>query len=149
MGLHSWWIGSIILLTLGVIFAAAAAVLKAYSSRDTRHGKITEARVVEIIAQPRTGEAALSEFRNRQAAVFEFYAEGRLYKVTDSTDEYPCPYYMNQRLKICYHPAEPEKFSVVQENRWSRIAFGMSYLSIVCILLGCLFFLMHASRIEL
>lgn len=147
--LDSWWIGSIILLTFGALFAAAAAVLKAYSLRDTRGGKITEARVVDIVAEPRTGEAALSEFRNRQAAVFEFYAEGKLVKVMDKTDKYPCPYYMNQRLKICYDPSNPEVFSVVQVNKWSRVAFGMNYLSIVCILLGCLFFLMHASRVEL
>ena len=54
--LDSWWIGSIILLTFGALFAAAAAVLKAYSLRDTRGGKITEARVVDIVAEPRTGD---------------------------------------------------------------------------------------------
>lgn len=147
--LHSWWIGSIILLILGAVFAVVAVVLKAYGNRDTRHGKVTEARVVDIVAEPRTGEAALSEFRNRQAAVFEFYAEGKLIKVMDKTDRYPCPYYMNQRLKICYDPSNPENFSIVQVNKWSRVAFGMNYLSIMCIVLGCLFFLMHASRVEL
>ena len=84
--LNNWWIGSCILFILGVVFAAAAAVLKYYAGRDTRHGRIAEARVVDIVAEERTGDAALSEFRNRQAAVFEFYADGKLIKITDKND---------------------------------------------------------------
>ena len=147
--LNSWWIGSCILLVLGVLFAAVTVVLKGYGNRDIRHRRITEARVVDIIAEPRTGDAALSEFRNRQAAVFEFYADGNLGMIMDKKDTYPCPYYMNQRLKICYDPANPEDFFIVQVNKWNRIALGMNYLSIVCIVMGCIFFLLHASRVEL
>lgn len=146
---NNWWTGSCILLILGLIFAAVTILLRYYASKETRHGRMTEARVVDIIPEERTGEAALSEFKNRQAAVFEFYAEGKLIKVTDKNDTYPSPFYMGQRLKICYNPEHPEEFFIVQVNKWSRIAFGMNYLSIICFVLGCLFFLMHASRVQL
>lgn len=147
--LNNWWIGSCIFLIMGVIFAVASAVLNYWSNRETRHLRVTEARVVDIIAEPRTGDAAFSEFRNRQAAVFEFFADGKLIKQKDSKDTYPCPYYMNQRLKICYDPENPEQFFVLQVNKWNRAAFGMSYLSVVCFVLGFILFFMYAARIEL
>lgn len=147
--LNNWWIGSCILLVFGLLFAIASIILKYISNRDTHHLKITEARVVDIVTEPRVGEAANSEFRNYQVAVFEFFADGKLIKQKDKSNTYPCPYYLNQRLKICYDPENPEDFSIVQINRWNRVSFAMNYLSVVCFVLGCILFLMHASRIEL
>lgn len=147
--LNNWWIGSCILLLFGLLFAAVSLIMKYLGSRETRHLRVTEAKVVDIVAEPRTGSAAYSEFRNRQAAVFEFYADGKLIKLKDKSDTYPCPYYIGQRLKICYDPANPQDFSIVQVNKWNRAAFAMNYLSVVCFVLGCILFLMHASRVEL
>lgn len=146
---YNWWISSLILLVLGGCFAIVAVIMKQYGKRGERNLKHTEARVVDIVAEPRTGDFALSEFKNRQAAVFEFYAEGKLFKVTDKKDTYPCPYYLNQRVKIRYNPENPEEFSVVYTSKWDRASYGMNYLSIICVLFGCLFFLMHAARVEL
>lgn len=146
---NNWWIGSCILLVLGLLFAIASVILKYFSNRETQHLKITEARVVDIVAEPRQGSAAYSEFRNRQAAVFEFFADGKLIKCKDKSDTYPCPYYIGQRLKLSYDPKNPEECSVVQVNKWSRVAFGMNYLSVVCFVMGCILFLMYASRVEL
>lgn len=146
--MDNWWISSCIFLAMGVVFALASLLAKGYAGRNERHLKQAEARVVDILTETRTGNQVKSEFNGRQTAVFEFFADGKLFKVPDQTEAYPCPYYMNQKVKILYDPHNPEEFFVVKQNRLKRIIFGMNYMSVMCVLLGCILFLMHASRIE-
>lgn len=146
---HELWTASCVLLLLGFLCGAAGAALGWYRrSREMYRGH-AEARVVELAIERKTGEASLSEFRNRQVAVFEFYAGGKLIKVRDKSDVYPCPYYMNQRVRICYDPADPQQFQI--EER-SVLQLAEKLLQLACaglILAGAVAFLMYASRAEL
>ena len=108
-----------------------------------------EARVVDVITVPRTGDASLSEFRNRQAAVFEFYAGGKLIKVTDPADTYPCPYQMHQKVNISYELSDPKDFRILEKNKWVNAGRVLYISGIIFLCLGCLCFLLHAERVEL
>lgn len=146
---HEIWTVSCVLLVLGLLCAAVASVLKYYAEQKIRYSGRAEAKVVNIVTEPRSGNASLSEFRNRQAAVFEFYAGGKLIKVTDPADTYPCPYRMHQTVHICYNPENPTEFELMEKSRWKLAASVVNVLGITGILSGCGLFLLYASRIPL
>ena len=128
--------------------AAAGICLKYYGEQIEPLKGRAEARVVDIVTVPRTGEATLSEFRNRQAAVFEFYAGGKLIKVTDPADTYPCPYQMHQKVNISYEPSDPKDFRILEKNRWVNAGKVLYICGIFFLCFGCLCFLLHAARVE-
>ena len=99
-----FWSISCVMLVLAVIMAIAAMVLKYTGNSKERYTGHADARVVDIVMEPRNGTYSLSQFYNRQAAVFEFYADGKLVKVKDTEDVYPTPYHMNQKIRILYNP---------------------------------------------
>ncbi len=144
---NALWTISCVVFVLGFICGAAGLFLKYYSQKNENYKGHAEARVVDIIAEPRKGAASLSEFRNRQVAVFEFYAGGRLIKVKDPADTYPCPYHLNQRIRINYDIDEPEHFYIEGKNPWKHLASAVSMLGVACIVAGCVLFLMYAARI--
>lgn len=143
------WNLSCIMFVLGIICAAAGIVLKYRGMSQERYRGHAEARVVDIVMEPQEGTYSLSQFYNKQTAVFEFFAEGKLIKVKDSSEAYLTPYRMNQKVKILYNPKNPEQFCVAGINRWMMLARGANAGAVVCLAAGCVFFLMHAARIEL
>lgn len=145
---NEMWTASCILLVFGAVFAGAGTLLKYYSLRGERYTGRAEARVVDIVMEPRTGKSSLSEFRNSQVAVFEFFADGKLVKVKDRLDTYPSPYYINQKVEICYNQNNPQEYQILKKNRWKQLAGCMNVLSIVSILAGCVLFLLYAARVR-
>lgn len=143
------WIMSCVLIALGIVCVAAGMFVSYYAQRNERYKGKAEARVVDIVPEPRTGSASLSEFRNRQVAVFEFYAGGHLIKVRDPADTYPCPYHMNQRIPVRYDPGDPQKFYVAGKSGGKILASAANILGVLLILGGCALFLFYASGVEL
>lgn len=144
---NALWAISCVVLALGFICGGAGLFFRYYSRRNESYKGHAEARVVDIVAESRKGQASFSEFHNRQAAVFEFYAGGKLIKVKDPTDTYPCPYHLNQRIRINYDIDEPEHFYIEGKNRWEQLASAVSILGVTCIVAGCVLFLLYAARI--
>ncbi len=142
---HELWTASCVLLMLGFLCGAAGVALGWYRRGREPYHAHAEARVVEIAIERRTGEASLSEFRNRQVAVFEFYAGGKLVEVRDASNAYPCPYHMNQRVSICYDPSDPQRFAVaghgISELAQKLLRFACAGL----VLAGAAVFLIYAS----
>lgn len=141
------WIISCILFLLGAVFAAAGAMLKYYGSTLEKYDGHTEGRVVDIIQEPRTGEASRSEFRNHQVAVIEFFAGGKPVKVKARWDAYRSPYILNQKLKIRYNTENPQEYHVQRPNKWTRWGICINLIGVADILAGCLLFLLFASGV--
>lgn len=143
---HDLWVASCLVLILGVVFAAAGGVLKYLSRRNETYKGHAEARVVDILPERRVGPASLSEFHSRQVAVFEFFAGGKPVKVRDTADTYPCPYTMNQRIRICYNPEDPREYAVETADRRERLGSVLNLLGVAAILAGCILFWIYAVR---
>lgn len=144
---HELWNASIVLLVSGGLCVLAALVCNACSHRYLPYPSRTEARVVDIVAVPREGDAALSEYHNRLAAVFEFYADGRPVKVVDTTEAYPCPYRKNERIQICYDPVDPKRHKVIKKDKWKVRSKRFNRLGILLVLAGCGLFLFYAFSV--
>ena len=144
---HELWNASIVFLILGGLCFLAAQICNACSYRYLRYPSRAEARVIDIVAVPREGNAALSEYHNRLAAVFEFYADGRPIKVIDATETYPCPYRKNERVQICYDPNDPKRHEVIKKDKWKILSQRFNRLGILLLLTGCGLFLFYAHSV--
>lgn len=143
------WNVSCILIILGFLCVLAGEAVKLLLHRDGLYTGRAQAKVVDIVARPRSAQASLSEFRNNQVAVFEFFANGRPVKVNDTADTYPCPYRMNQSVTVCYNPAKPEQFCIAPHDKRRLAARALGAGGAVLILAGCALFLMYAARVRL
>ncbi|MCD7762011.1 MAG: DUF3592 domain-containing protein [Lachnospiraceae bacterium] len=144
----SLWIKGVICIILGLAADIAGLVLKFYSAQKRPYAGYADAKVVEIIPVERDRNAE-AYFRNRQAAVFEFFADGKLIKLVDQEDAYPCPYELGQRIQLCYDPDDPEKYVVLHENKEHFQTIALNSLGVLLIVAGVLLFLRYAMRYNL
>ncbi|MCC8050548.1 MAG: DUF3592 domain-containing protein [Clostridiales bacterium] len=145
---NSLWIKGIVCIFLGLAADIAGLILKIYGERQRPYDGYTEAKVVDIIPIERERYAE-ARFRNRQAAVFEFFSDGKLIKLIDKEDIYPCPYQLGQRIRICYDRNDPEKYIVIRNDKPRWRATALNILGMVLVLAGVLMFLMYAQRYHL
>lgn len=146
---NALWSISLLFIFLGILLAGAGVLLKLLAQKNEVYKGRAEARVVDIVTEPRKGEASLSEFRNYQVAVFEFYAGGHLVKVRDSADTYPCPYYRGQKVRIAYDESAPEHFQIEDRNIFCQLGSAANLLSAGFILAGFLLFFLYASGVRI
>ena len=143
------WNVSCLLFVLGFLCVLAGEAVKFLFRQNGPYAARAQAKVVDIVARPRSAEASLSEFHNNQVAVFEFFANGRPVKVSDTADTYPCPYHMNQSVTVCYNPAKPEQFCIAPHDKRRLVTRTLGVVGVVLILAGCALFLMYAARVQL
>ncbi|MCD7882456.1 MAG: DUF3592 domain-containing protein [Lachnospiraceae bacterium] len=139
------WIKGAVLVVLGLIADIAGLIVKTYSAYRRPYEGYTEAKVVDIISVERDRNAE-SRYRNRQAAVFQYFAEGKLVKVVDSEDAYPCPYKLGQRVRLCYDSENPEKYKVLREEKMRYRSIALNVIGVILIMAGVLMFLAYAMR---
>ncbi len=143
------WTASFVCFIFAVVLAAASAVCRHMEKTRRTYAGRTRGHVVHIITEPADGEKNRTEFHDRQYAVIEFFAQGRLVKVKSQATTYPCPYYVGQSLELCYDPGTPERYQILTERKWellSALAYGFS-LGLAAV--GVILFLMFAGRYEL
>lgn len=143
---HGYWIASCILLAFGALGMTGGAIWRALQERKDANLRFTVARVVEIINEPGMRKAVQSQFCNADIAVFEYYADGKLIKVRDKKETYPCPYQLNQSFKICYYPDKPEEFMFVERDTRKIMAVLLERAGIGFIILGCILFFIYVKR---
>ncbi|MCC8137479.1 MAG: DUF3592 domain-containing protein [Clostridiales bacterium] len=144
----SLWIKGVICIVLGLAAYIAGLILKLYSTQKRPYAGCADARVVDIIPVERDRNAE-AQFRNRQAAVFEFFADGKLIKLVDKEDAYPCPYELGQHLRLCYDPGNPEEYTILRESKQYYQGIALNVLGVVLIVAGVLMFLRYALRFTL
>ncbi len=134
------------LIVIGLLTVVAGIVLNTYNTVASRpYQGVTEAKVVEILSMERDPNEA-AEFRSMQAAVFEFYADGKLMKVVDKSAPYPCPYELNQRVTICYDPDYPVMFKVIHRENRRIFSIVLNIMGVILLLIGVFIFLRYAVR---
>jgi len=142
------WIEGIVFIILGLIAEIAGSILKVLNATKRPYIGYAEAKVVDIIPVERD-RYAQARFRNRQAAVFEFFADGKLIKIVDREDIYPCPYRINQRVCLSYDPEEPQNYCIIGKEQMHILAVALNAIGVFFILLGCLLFVRYAMRFHL
>ena len=76
------WTASLFLVILGFLLLIAGALCRVYVNyKEPRRGRVT-ARVVDLLLQEPVSQDQIRIYKNCYYPVFEFYAEGKLYKIT-------------------------------------------------------------------
>lgn len=143
------WTASFVCFIFAAVFAAASAACRHMEKTGRAYAGKTRGHVVHIITEPADGEKNRTEFHDRKYAVIEFFAQGRLVEVKSQATVYPCPYYVGQKLELCYDPEKPERYQILTDRKWellSALAYGFSLGMVV---VGGILFLMFAGRYEL
>jgi hypothetical protein len=115
----------------------------------SRYRAAAEGRVVRIETEPADARENRTEFHDRQYAVIEFFAGGRLVEVRGPVSAYPSPYHTGQRLHLSYDPQDPSRYQIVTDHRWNILARIACGAAVFLVAAGCLFFLLFATRTEL
>ncbi len=143
------WTASFVCFVFAAVLAAASAVCRHMEKVRRTYAEKARGHVVHIITEPADGEKNRTEFHDRQYAVIEFFARGRLVEVKSQATTYPCPYYVGQRLELCYDPGEPERYQILTDRKWDFLS-ALSYgVSLGLVVVGGILFLMFAGRYEL
>lgn len=140
------WVFSCVILLLGAVFAIVGMVLRYRWEQDEIYQGRAEAKVVEIRTEPYVPEHSLPQFRNRQIAVFQFIVGGNVITVDDNSDAFPCPYELNQKVKICYNKKNPEQYRLFSANFhavFSRVVYDAG-IAFICT--GVALFFVYAVR---
>ncbi len=145
---NSLWIKGVICIIFGLAVDIFGLVLKIYDERRRPYDGYTDARVVDIISVERERYAE-ARYRNRQAAVFEFFSDGKLIKLVDKEDIYPCPYRLGQHIHLCYDPDDPQNYIVISKDKQHWRAVGLNVTGMILVLAGVMMFLVYAQRYHL
>ena len=139
------WNLSLLLMILGVLIFLAGAYLRTWRKRREIFTVAVDAVVVDIIVREKK-KMTESMFANALYPVLQYYADGKLIKITYPRGEYPSRYKIGQKLSIAYDPARPERCIILRQP-WRR------YLpSLLCgagmtlFISGVVTFILFASR---
>lgn len=143
------WNASFVCFLLAAAAAVISAVFRQWSRKNEKYHSHAEGRVVSIKTEPAERTGNRSEFHDRQFAVIEYIAEGKLVKVKSPETFYPCPYYVGQKFRLCYDRSDPQNFEICTEKKWRTCAALMYGTAIILTVFGCILFLMFAARVEI
>ena len=140
------WTASLFLVILGFLLLIAGALCRVYVNyKEPRRGRVT-ARVVDLLLQEPVSQDQIRIYKNCYYPVFEFYAEGKLYKITHPEGSYPSAYRLNQEIRLNYDKDDPTDYVIVKNTALDILPEVFSALGVVCILAGCVLFGLFAAR---
>lgn len=143
---RSLWTASCFLIILGMLLLAGGLGCRFYlGQRDSMKGR-TVAKVVELLLQEPAQRERPMYYKNCYYPVFEYYAEGKLYKVTYPHGSYPSAFRINQEVKLCYNKENPQEYEIQGTNTLKIVSDALYGAGVVCILTGCIIFVIFALR---
>lgn len=131
---------------LGTVLLAGGNFGEYYRHSNERYKGRALATVIEVIADKPDAAGVAAGIHTYYYPVFAYYAAGRLIKVRYTQGGYPCPYKMNEQVKICYDVHSPEKFVLAEPQNLKKVSKTGYYLGIILLVAGVAFFLIYATR---
>ncbi|MDD2958227.1 MAG: hypothetical protein PHR92_06825 [Lachnospiraceae bacterium] len=141
----SLWIASCCLIIIGLLFLLAGVILQYYQQyKEPLKGRTTGKVVELLLAEPkkRTGAG----YKNYYYPIFEYFAEGKLYKVRYPYGAYPSPFHINQEIKLCYNKEDPLEYQIAEINKWKLLSSALYGAGVISVMIGCIIFLIFAVR---
>lgn len=134
------WTASLLLIILGLILMAVGVGCRLWQSyQDPNRARVTAKVVDLILKEPEKGDASRSN-KNFYYPVFEYFAEGRLYKITHPEGSYPSAYRLNQEVALFYDTKDPSHYEIAVIRMPELVAEICSLLGIISVLAGCIIF---------
>lgn len=139
------WTASCFLIIFGIILFAGGIGCQFYLNyKETLKGRAT-ARVVELLLQE-PEKKGIWPYKNCYYPVFEYYAEGKLHKVTYPEGAYPSSFKINQEIKLKYNKSDPLDYQIMEKNTLRMVADTIYVSGVICIAAGCIIFVIFSLR---
>lgn len=140
------WSWSWICMILGVFMVAAGRAAGSYRKKLEPYKGRAEATVIDIVADAPDKEGMAAGIHDYYYPVIAYYAGGRLIKKTYPRGSNPCEFYKNQKLKIYYDEKHPSRCKIAEADRLKKLSFWLYYGGFVAGGLGCILFVLYATR---
>lgn len=135
-----------ILIILGMLGMAAGILLQSYRRyKEPYKGRATAA-VMEIVPGPPDSKGKASGVHDYFYAVFVYYAGSRLIKKRFPKGGNPCPFYLNQQVRIYYKLEDPELFKLAEPGPQKKIEQLLYAAGAALVVLGIFSYLFYAAR---
>ena len=142
----SLWAASCFLIVAGMLFLIGGFACWLYQNyKEPFEGKTT-ARVVDLLLQEPKIRRQPMLYKNYYYPVLEYYAEGKLYKVTHPEGSYPSAFRANQEVPICYNQTDPLEYKIADNSKIKILAQALYVIGVLGIAVGCIIFLIFARR---
>jgi hypothetical protein len=139
------WAVSLLLILLGLICIAAAVALSAYRKGRERLSASVTAKVVDLVLRKNEKPEGEKPYSNVWHPVFEFYADGVLYKVICPKGWMPSRYEIGDDVKLKYDPENPTVYHVEEKDRHQDMPVYLEITGAALIAAGIMFFICFAS----
>lgn len=140
------WAVSLFLIVLGLACVAAALAYNAYrKDRELLSAHVT-AKVVDIVSMEDNHPGDNYRFSHRFHPVFEYYANGKLYKEIYPQGSMPGRWHTGEEVKLRYNPRDPSDYEIDSGERKENLPLMLEAAGIFFIVLGALLFISFASR---
>ena len=106
------WILSFVCLVAGLIMTAAGLILRSYKRSRQQLAGHTYGRVIDLKLRELPGTNKNNNFRNLYFPVFEFYANGKLYRENYPYGTYPSSFKVGDEVRIDYDPDDPHEYEL-------------------------------------
>ena len=142
----SLWAASCFLIVVGILFLIVGIVCQLYQNyKEPFEGKTT-ARVVDLQLRETENRRQPMLYKNCYYPVFEYYAGGKLYKVTHPEGSYPSAFHVNQEVPLCYNQKDPLEYKMAENSKIKILAQALYAVGVLGIAVGCVIFLIFARR---
>ena len=141
------WTASILLIAAGILLLIGGTACQAVLSYRQKEKLSVRAKVVDLVLGPHRGAAGSGGlFANRWYPVFEYYAKGKLYKVTDPHGSWPSRYRVGQEISLDLERSDPSRYEISTDTAKKTAASVLYASGVVCLLAGCVIFVKFALR---
>ena len=110
------WVLSFVCLAAGLAMTAAGLILRSYKRSRQQLTGHTSGRVINLELRELPGTYKSHTFRNLYFPVFEFYANGKLYRENYPYGAYPSSFRVGDEVQIDYDPEDPHEYELRQKN---------------------------------
>lgn len=142
----SLWTASLFLIILGLVSLAGGVASKIYQEyREAGRARVT-ARVVDLILKESESADPRFAYKNCYYPVFEYYAGGKLYKITHPRGSYPSAFRINQEVKLTYDKEDPSNYEIAQSDLWGTLSVALYGVGVAFLCAAFLLFVIFARR---
>lgn len=140
------WLASCFLIGAGILLLTGGGCLRLiHNFKEPLKGQV-KARVVELLLEDPGRKESASFFRNSYYPVFEFYVNGKLYRVRYPRGSYPSRFHVNQEISLNYDPSNPLDFCIAEKNLRQAGARLLYAAGVACVFAGFIIFVIFARR---
>lgn len=141
------WGASLFLVILGLVFICTALIFQTYRKNHEVLSASVMAMVVDVVSVQEDAPGDSYQLSHRFHPVFEYYAEGKLFREEYPEGFLPGRFRVGDVVKLNYNPSDPSEYEMADSSPQKiNLPALLEAAGVFCLVLGMLLFISFASR---